>query len=277
MPQAADCYTCFYILFGESMAFEKELSFMKEIAVRAGEVGLRHQKTGIRAETKPDKTPVTAADRESEALICAALMEAFPDDGILGEEGAAKESRSGRCWIVDPIDGTKDFVRGNRYWAVLIGLEMDHESMAGVCHFPALGDTYHAARGGGAFRNGSPIHASRIESLSDSVICPSAMNRNNKQRYGEPRRLLEFLSQFWAIRTLGGAPDAMAVASGQAEIWVEPKSEAWDLAATKVIIEEAGAVFFNFDGGCSLFGGNAIACAPGVASAVREFFVTQQA
>lgn len=259
------------------MSFEKELSFMREIAVRAGEVGLRHQKTGIQAETKPDKSPVTAADRESEALIVAALMEAFPDDGILGEEGAGKESMSGRCWIVDPIDGTKDFVRGNRHWAVLIGLEMDQESIAGVCHFPSLGDTYHASRGGGAFRNGAPIHASRIQSLSESVICPSAINKNHKNRYGDSRRLVEFLSQFWAVRTLGGAPDAMMVASGQAEIWVEPKSEAWDLAATKVIIEEAGAEFFNFDGGSSLFGGNAIACAPGVAAAVREFFVTQPA
>jgi len=257
------------------MAFERELSFMKEIAVRAGEAGLRHQKAGVRAETKPDKTPVTIADRESEALITAALLEAFPDDGILGEEGSGHESKSGRCWIIDPIDGTKDFVRGNRHWAVLIGLEIDCESVAGVAHFPALDDTYHASRGDGAFRNNAPIRASSISSLSESVICPSAINRNHKNRYGDPRRLNEFLSQFWAMRTLGGAPDAMMVASGQAEIWIEPKSEAWDLAATKVIIEEAGAVFFNFDGGSSLFGGNAIACAPGVADAVRDFFVTQ--
>lgn len=259
------------------MPFEKELSFMREIAVRAGEVGLRYQKTGIHTETKLDKTPVTAADRESEALIVSALLEAFPADGILGEEGAAKESMSGRCWIVDPIDGTKDFVRGNRHWAVLIGLEVEHESIAGVCHFPSLGDTYHAARGSGAFRNGEAIHASGIQSLSDAVICPSAINKNHKNRYGDSRRLVEFLSQFWAVRTLGGAPDAMMVASGRADVWLEPKSEAWDLAATKVIIEEAGAVFFNFDGGSSLFGGNAIACAPGVAAAVREFFVNQPA
>jgi histidinol-phosphatase len=255
------------------MAFEKELAFMKEIATLAGEVGLRHQKAGFSAETKPDNTPVTIADRESEALICAAIVEAFPEDGILGEEGTGKEAQSDRHWIVDPIDGTKDFVRGNKHWAVLIGLEMDGESMAGVCHFPALGDTYHAARGDGAFRNGEQIKASGIQSLKDAVICPSAINRNHKGRYGDPQRLLEFLSQFWAIRTLGGAPDAMMVASGQADIWIEPKSEAWDLAATKVILEESGAVFVNFDGGSSLFGGNAIACAPGVAQQVHEFFL----
>src|SRR6202521_3210167 len=121
------------------MSFGKELDLARRTARRAAGLALGYQATGLRADYKADHSPVTPADRACEKLIAAALEEAFPEDGILGEEGANKESRSGRRWIVDPIDGTRDFLRGNPLWSVLIGLEESGEVMAGVVHLPLFG------------------------------------------------------------------------------------------------------------------------------------------
>src|SRR5213593_1635119 len=115
------------------MDFETELEMARSAASRASELALRHRERGFDTEAKTDGSPVTVADRECERLIAGLLEEAFPGDGVLGEEGARKESRSGRRWIIDPIDGTRDFVRGNRNWAVLIGLDSDRDAVAGVC------------------------------------------------------------------------------------------------------------------------------------------------
>src|SRR5258706_4714814 len=136
----------------KQMPFGKEIETARRAAERAAELALRHQAAGITAETKPDESPVTIADRECEKLIAGLLEEAFPQDGILGEEGSRKESTNGRRWIIDPIDGTRDFVRGNPLWSVLIGLEEDREVIAGVVHLPLLGYTCWASRGGGAYR-----------------------------------------------------------------------------------------------------------------------------
>src|SRR6202047_1449221 len=121
-----------------------ELEVAVQAARQAAELAQRYQ-PGIVAEQKPDNSPVTEADRECERLISRMLKDAFPNDGLLGEEGAHAESRSGRRWIVDPIDGTRDYVRGNPLWAVLIALEENGEVQAGVAHLPVFGDTLWAA------------------------------------------------------------------------------------------------------------------------------------
>src|SRR5207253_227523 len=139
-------------------------------AKKAAELALGYQ-AGIVAETKPDKSPVTRADRECERLIAGILTDAFPDDGVLGEEGSYLESRNGRKWIIDPIDGTRDYVRGNPLWSHLIALEAEGEVVAGVVHLPVLGNLYTATRGGGAHRNWSPTHASSKTSIGESVLC----------------------------------------------------------------------------------------------------------
>ncbi|HUO32417.1 MAG TPA: inositol monophosphatase family protein, partial [Bryobacteraceae bacterium] len=148
----------------------KELEMGRAVARQAGEIALRYYRTGIQADSKPDDSPVTRADRECELAIARALEEAFPDDGLLGEEGAEKPSRSGRRWIIDPIDGTRDFVRGNPAWANLIGLEADGEVVAGFANMPALGELFWAVRGGGAFVNGARIEASAISSVAEAVL-----------------------------------------------------------------------------------------------------------
>ena len=146
--------------------WDREIDTVEKTAREAGKVALRYWDKGITAETKPDNSPVTLADKECERTISRLIEEAFPEDGLLGEEGSAKTSRNGRRWIIDPIDGTRDFLRGNRVWAVLIGLEADGEVVAGASFFPAMDEMFTAAKGAGAFCNGSPIHASSIESAS---------------------------------------------------------------------------------------------------------------
>lgn len=239
------------------MNFGREIDVSRRAAECAAKLAMSYQKTGVSAETKPDDSPVTIADWESEKLIAGMLEEAFPDDGILGEEGLQKGSRSGRRWIIDPIDGTRDFVRGNFLWAVLIGLEQEGEIVAGTIHLPMLNQTCWASRGGGAFRNDAKLRVSTISDSSKAVICANPAS--------------PWTGPAWAQRWLGGTPDAILVAAGQAEVWIEPKVAAWDLAATKVILEEAGAVFFDFTGARTIYGGSAAACVPGLEEEVRAF------
>jgi len=250
------------------MPYEREMLIARAAAVSAGETALRYRGNGFAVETKADESPVTEADRACEAQIAGMLERAFPQDGVLGEEGALKQSHSGRRWIIDPIDGTRDFIRGNRLWATLIGLEDHGEVVAGVAHFPALAETYCASLGLGSYRNDSRISASGTSELAQAVFCFNGIQ--HIIRWPGRDRLLDFCAQCWAIRSMGGAPDAMLVSSGKADCWLEMSAKPWDLAALKIIAEEAGARFFNLDGGSSIQGGNCLICAPGLERAIRE-------
>jgi histidinol-phosphatase len=249
--------------------FEKELDVCRSAALRAGEIALRYREHGIGFENKSDESPVTAADRECEQVIALAIEEAFPDDGLLGEEGAVKPSRSGRRWIIDPIDGTRDYVRGVPVWANLIGLEQDGEVVAGVAHFAGRGETYFASRGGGAFCNDIPIHISTITSVALAAISLSGINYFPK--YSFSNRLIAWTEPFWSVRCYGGCMDAMMIARGEAEVWIEAQVKPWDLAPLKIITEEAGARFFDFSGKSTIHGGNAVACVPALADEVLRF------
>lgn len=247
----------------------KELETGRAIARRAGEIALRHWRTGIAFDAKADDSPVTRADRECEQFIAHALEQAFPDDGLLGEEGAQKPSRSGRRWIIDPIDGTRDFVRGNPAWANLIGLEADGEVVAGFACMPALGELFSAVRGGGAFVNEQRMHASAIASIGQAVLSFDAFNTAVRQPFGS--ELLAWMEPFWAVRSFGGCLDALLVARGQAEIWIETSGKPWDFAALKIIAEEAGARFFDYQGKSTIYGDNCVICAPGLEDEARRF------
>jgi histidinol-phosphatase len=252
------------------MPFSQEIETARRIADLSAKLALRHQKAGISAENKPDDSPVTVADKECEKLIAKMLGEVFPDDGILGEEGSRKESRNGRRWIVDPVDGTRDFVRGNPLWSVLIALEEHGEVQAGVVHLPLMGSTCWGARGSGSFRNDVRLHVSSIDKPENAVISLNSLNRIKNEAF--LHQMTSYLGSFWAFRCLGGTPDAMMVAEGQMDAWVEPKVAPWDMAAAQVILEEAGAVFFAFNGKRSIYEGNCVACTPGLERSLREFF-----
>jgi len=249
--------------------WSKELDAAIAAAQKAGEIAIAMQ-PDIVAEIKADNSPVTQADRECERVIARMLAEQFPDYGVLGEEGARADSANGRKWIIDPIDGTRDYVRGNPLWANLIALEADGDVVVGVVNLPRL-RMYVASRGGGAYRNGAAIRSSAKTHIGESVVC---FNRFDKlDKFHSPQRVIEWIGQFWNVRGLGGAQDAMMVASGEAELWIEPSAAAWDFAPLKIILEEAGARYLNFDGGSSVYAGNCIACAPGLEDEVRRMLV----
>ncbi|QOY91748.1 inositol monophosphatase family protein [Paludibaculum fermentans] len=255
------------------MGFERELAVARQLASEAGSLALRFQSDGFEVEDKPDDSPVTAADKACEKLFASTLESEFPADGLLGEEGANKTGTSGRRWIIDPIDGTRDFVRGNRLWSNLLGLEVDGVIEVGVATFPALDEQYYAVRGGGAFRSAkgevTRLKASSIDTVERAVAC--VLQFNNVAIRPHSDRLLPFMSRFWAVRSLGGAWDSMFVASGHAEFWLEPSAKPWDLAAISVICKEAGCRYYDYKGNDTIYGGNAVVVTPALEPEVRTF------
>jgi histidinol phosphatase-like enzyme (inositol monophosphatase family) len=252
------------------MTYAREIEFARRIASAAGENARRIRADGVTAESKPDASPVTIADKDNERLIREAIEREFPDDGILGEEGSQKPGSGERRWIVDPIDGTRDFVRGNRFWCVLLALEAAGEPAVGVAHFPMLDETYWAVRGGGSWRNGERLHASKVSSIGACSFGPGGLHL--AQARPHLSAIVDVMQRSWSVRCFGGALDACLVAAGMADLWFEPKVEPWDLAALQVIVEEAGGIFFALDGSRRIDRGNAIACAPGIADEVRRSF-----
>jgi histidinol phosphatase-like enzyme (inositol monophosphatase family) len=257
------------------MAYEKELSAGAEIARRAGQLALKIREGNIGVESKSDESPVTIADKACEKLIVEELRSAFPEDGLLGEEGTAQESVNGRRWIIDPIDGTRDFIRGTGAWSVLIGLEEHGKVVAGHAYFPALNEMYSAAKGEGAFWDGTPIHASNIATKSDALLCCNGLGFMH--RYPFAKDLVNWMSDFWTVRSMGGCLDAMLIASGRADAWIEAQAKPWDLAPLKIIAEEAGCVTFDFEGNDTIYGGNFVICVPALADEIRRFTVTRPA
>ena len=251
------------------MPYQNELKIGAGIARMAGDLALRIREGNLGVETKSDESPVTIADRACEQLIVSELQRAFPDDGLLGEEGAARQSASGRRWIIDPIDGTRDFIRGTRAWSVLIGLEDKDQVVAGFSYFPSTGEMFSAALGEGAFWDGRRIAASWACTKSQALLCCNGLTFMH--RYPFAPQLLDWLSDFWTVRSMGGCLDAMLVATGRADAWIEAQAKPWDLAPLKIIAQEAGCVTFDFEGKDTIYGGNYVICAPDLAAEIKRF------
>jgi histidinol phosphatase-like enzyme (inositol monophosphatase family) len=251
------------------MTWEREIGICREVSRRAGEVALAFAAKGVVREDKSDDSPVTEADRACERLIVSELHAAFPDDGFLGEEGADHGGRSGRRWIIDPIDGTRDFLRGLPTWSNLIALEADGEIVLGVCNLAAQGALCWAVRGKGAWVEDRPMRISSIDRRDRAILCLTAFD--NLQGRPFAGKIIDYMSGYWAVRSMGGCQDAIFVASGRAEAWIELDAKPWDLAPLMVIAEEAGARFFNFDGARSIHGGNAVICVPFLEDELRAF------
>ncbi len=231
--------------------------------------GAEDREGNIGVESKADESPVTIADRACEKLIVEGLRSAFPEDGLLGEEGAARESTNGRRWIIDPIDGTRDFIRGTRAWTVLIGLEERARSLPAVSIFQPQDEMFAAGSGEGAFWDGREIQASKITKKSEALLCCNGIGFMH--RYPFAPEFLDWISEFWTVRSTGGCLDAMLVASGRADVWIEAQAKPWDLAPLKIIAEEAGCVTFDFDGNDTIYGGNYVITVPALADEVKRF------
>ena len=152
-----------------------------------------------------------------------------------------------------------------------MALEAAGQVELGVCHLVEQNEMYFAVRGQGAWVNDRAIRVSGIRRPAEAVLCVNSLNAVGKLPFAG--RLLAWMQQFWSVRSFGGCQDAMLLASGRAEAWIEPYAAAWDLAPLKVIIEEAGGVFFNFDGQSSIYGGNGVACVPGLEAELRRFIL----
>jgi len=217
-----------------------------ESARKAGDLARSYYETTFAVEHKADKSPVTIADREAETLIRTMVAAAFPNDGFLGEEYGKEPGTSGFRWVIDPIDGTKSFVRHIPLWATLIGLEYQGEQIGGVAYIPVFGMTYRALRGAGAFVNERKIRVSNVASLADSLICYSSINWFT--RAGREKTFIELAGRTARQRGYGDFYGFVLVAEGAAELMVEHGVNPWDIAATKAIIEEAGGAFTDWDG-----------------------------
>jgi histidinol-phosphatase len=231
-----------------------------EVAIAAakagGAVALKYFGTDLSVDYKGDRSPVTRADRECEQHVADVLRRSFPDYGIIGEEFGEREGRGAR-WIIDPIDGTKNFIRGIPYFATLVGLEEEGEIVAGVIHAPASGDLLYAHKGGGAFDQHGRIRVSSVRSLRQGMIVFGGIDIFRKR--GKWRGFERLVRAAGRERGFGDYFGHTFVARGQAEVMVELDLKPWDLAPIKIIVEEAGGRFSDFAGAPTIYGGDAIA------------------
>jgi histidinol-phosphatase len=232
------------------------LDFAVGLARGAGDITNRYFKGSFAAERKADNSLVTVADRDAEKYLRATIEEAFPDDAILGEEEGEKPGRLNRRWILDPIDGTYSFVHGVPLYGVLIALEIDGEAVLGVVNLPALDELIYAARGFGCFWNDVPARVSSTESLGDALLL--ATDFGSCERYGFGRAADSLQRQVGERRTWGDAYGHILVATGRADIMLDPIMNVWDCAALLPIVEEAGGRFTDWRGKRTIHGGNAI-------------------
>jgi histidinol-phosphatase len=198
---------------------------------------------------------VTEADRGVEEMIRSALAELRPDDAVLGEEYGTSGDGD-RRWVIDPIDGTKNFVRGVPAWATLIGVEVGGTVDVGVVSAPALGRRWWARRGSGAFANGDPIRVSGVSTIADAHVGYDDIPV--MEEYGLAERFLELARRCWRSRGFGDFWTHVLVAEGALDIAVEPIVAPWDLGPLPVILEEAGGRFTDLSGNVRIDGGNAL-------------------
>jgi histidinol-phosphatase len=242
--------------------FEAELAFTQAVADRADALALASfRRTGLEVRRKPDRTFVTEADLAVEAMVRAELASAFPEDRILGEEEGGTTDPEGRVWVLDPIDGTSNYARGVPIWATLVALRVDGVSVLGVASAPALGERYVATRGDGATLNGAPIRASEVARIEDAHVLYGELKDVLDGPYGPGMQ--DLLRSCWRDRGFGDFWAHALVASGAAEVMLDPKLNLWDYAALEVIVTEAGGRMTTFDDG-PLFHGCSVLTTNGV-------------
>ncbi len=229
------------------MNLQPYLNFAKQLAYRAGRITLSHYNKGIQHNLKADETPVTAADRAAEEFIRGEIEKTYPAHAIVGEEYGEKAGAGNPFrWIVDPIDGTKSFIKGVPFYSVLIGLEIEGVSRVGAVCFPALDEVLYAADGLGAWCNGRRVHVSTVSNMKEAVFCYTSWSGfRTKKRLDVFETLHKdcFYGRGW-----GDAFGYYQVATGRAEIMLDPEIQIWDVAPFPPIFREAGGFFGSWEG-----------------------------
>jgi histidinol-phosphatase len=247
-----------------------ELTAVESLVRHIGGIAMGHYRTVLTVETKDDGSPVTVADRAAESAARAWLADRFPADGIEGEEFGVTAGTSGRRWIIDPIDGTKSFVRGVPLWGSLVALVEGERVLAGGAYFPAVDELIVAAPGAGCWWNGARARVSETSSLANAtaLITDERTFASDTMRSCW-RRLTDEVS---VARGWGDCYGYLLVATGRADAMVDPIVNSWDAACFLPIVEEAGGVFTDLTGARTAFGGSAIATNRALAAPFRAYF-----
>ena len=243
------------------------LQAVEQLVRLTGRVALRHYRTGLDVETKRDGSPVTAADRAAEEAARSWITERFPGDAILGEEfGAAGDERA-RRWIIDPIDGTKTFVRGVPLWGTLVGVTRGEEVLAGAVYCPAVDEMVVAAVGEGCWWNGSRCRVSDCRELAKATVLVTAAQFPDQP--DRATRWRAIAAEAAVARTWGDCYGYLLVATGRAELMVDNLMSPWDAAALVPVIREAGGEFSDWNGRVTAFGDGAMATNAALAAELR--------
>lgn len=243
------------------------LEAVQTVARLAGARALSQFRSSLKVETKRDGSPVTEADRDAERLAREWLTQHFPEDGVVGEELGATRPEAKRQWYLDPIDGTKAFVRGVPLWGTMVAVAADGVVLAGAVFYPALDELVAAARGQGCFWNGQRARVSKISALHEATALTTEAKRN-------PEGLQRVLARAGVSRTWGDCYGYLLVATGRAEVMVDPVLNVWDAAALIPIIEEAGGVVTALDGSAPLGAGSLVATNAALSVEVRALLAT---
>lgn len=244
-----------------SDVFDGRLKGLVDMVTEAGEHTLKYfGSPTLKVDAKGDQSPVTIADREAEQLVRSRIDELFPNDTVQGEEFAEKSGESAYRWVVDPIDGTKSFVCGVPLYSTLLAVEQDGEPVGGAIFIPALGEMVVAAKGLGCWhRKGegwTRVRVSQRSSLSEAVFVSSQVDSFNERGAGESYKRLE--RECWITRTWGDGYGYMLVATGRADVMIDPICNAWDVAAILPVVTEAGGRFTSWKGEATVRGGDGV-------------------
>jgi histidinol phosphatase-like enzyme (inositol monophosphatase family) len=223
------------------------MEFAIEAAWLAGKITLEYFQTPFELELKADASPVTIADRRAEHSLREAISRRYPDHAIVGEEeGETGPPNARHRWVLDPIDGTASFVRGVPLYGVLVAVERDGESIVGVVNLPALGETVYAARGEGAYWNGRRARVSNVDRLEDALVL--ATGEELMTRFGRGPAYARLRDGSKMQRTWGDCYGHVLVATGRADVMLDPIMNLWDNAALLPILWEAGGTFTDWSG-----------------------------
>ncbi|MCA9247370.1 MAG: histidinol-phosphatase [Planctomycetales bacterium] len=248
-----------------SPEIEQRLVAARRFAREAGKLTLQHFRScDLAVDRKSDNSPVTVADREAEQRLRTLISEQFANDGILGEEFGEQAGTGGFRWILDPIDGTKSFIHGVPLYTTLIGIERDGAGLAGVIYAPATDEMVSAARGGSAiYEVGGSLsrvaHVSQTSSISEACVLTTGLAGFSRERdVDATERFLHLQASARLARTWGDAYGYLLVATGQADVMVDPALHVWDAAAIQPILEAAGGRFTDWQGNATIHGGDGI-------------------
>ncbi len=235
---------------------EQFLDFAVKSVKKSEAITLKYYEKKVKHRVKDNNTPVTIADLKCEDFLLGRIKEKYPSHSIYSEERGVADKNSEFRWFVDPVDGTKNFMRKYPFWGTLMALEYEGEVVLGVISMPAIKEHIYAAKGMGCIYNNKKAKVSKIKLLSDSYLIHGGMEYIAKEYYRENFLNLATLSYY--CRGVGDCQGHSFIVNGRAEIMVDPRVAPYDVAATKICIEEAGGVFTDVNGSKSIYSGNAV-------------------